>query len=75
MPNYNAIFQEFGVKTEDELSNLLMEQSGTLPCIECGEEFDIDVIKFIDDNPVCPNCIKRFYTVRSCYGTGAIDNL
>jgi formylmethanofuran dehydrogenase subunit E len=56
--NTSLLLFDFGVKTEDELYNLLIKESETIPCQRCGQEFSIDKICFIDGDPFCLSCVE-----------------
>jgi formylmethanofuran dehydrogenase subunit E len=51
-----GMFREFGVNTEEELTSLLSKEIDTLPCVYCGEEISIDLIKFHNGDPICLRC-------------------
>ena len=50
---YRKMMAEFGVKNEEQLFQKLVIESLTLPCIECGKEFALEDVVFIDGNPYC----------------------
>ena len=56
---YNKMLKDFGVKTEDELMKKLEEDSLTLPCQCCHKEISINVVKFLDGDPICENCWRN----------------
>lgn len=53
----DSLFYDFGVKSESELYDRLVEDSITLPCICCKKEYPFEYIRFIDENPYCINCL------------------
>ena len=63
MPNsftikkYNKMLRDFGVDTEQQLLEKLEQDSLTLPCQCCHKEFSINVIKFLDGDPICSHCL------------------
>ena len=54
--NCKKTLDEFHVKTEDALKNMLVKESKTIPCIRCGKEFPIKDLTFVDGDPYCKNC-------------------
>jgi hypothetical protein len=58
--NMVFLFREFCVHDEQELYNKLVAESNNLPCLECGLEFPIEKIYFLDGDPYCYNCIKKY---------------
>jgi RNA polymerase-binding transcription factor DksA len=54
----DELLEEFNVKTEQELFDLLIKESSTIPCQICGREIPIESLCFIDGDPFCLNCIS-----------------
>ena len=55
----NFLLKEYDVKTEDELNQKLNGEINTLPCVRCGKESDIRVLKTICGNPYCRDCYEN----------------
>ena len=55
----DSVLDEFDVETEEELELKLIEESLTIPCIECnGKEFDINDLHWVHGDPYCGNHFK-----------------
>ena len=57
---FKRLLNDFNVKTEDELFEKMVEESKTIPCIECGIETNIEMLSFPDGEPVCLNCMENY---------------
>ena len=54
--NCKKVLQEFHVRTENQLEQLLLKESRTVPCIKCGKEFPINELDFSTGDPICKHC-------------------
>jgi hypothetical protein len=54
------ILNEFGVKTEDELSDKVNKTWNLVKCSRCGRKIDLTSCNWEDGDPVCANeCWQR----------------
>jgi hypothetical protein len=53
------LLQEFKVNDENQLLNKLSEESETIPCVQCKQEFPPDMLNFDTDDPLCFNCLNK----------------
>ena len=51
------LFEEFDVGSEEELYELLVKDSLTIPCIICHRELTAEQINTIGDDPYCKDCV------------------
>ena len=56
--NISKLLDDFDVKNEDELFAKLVNDSKTIPCIECGIEYEFEELVFPDGDPICKKCLK-----------------
>jgi hypothetical protein len=54
----DSLLSDFGVVTEEELQQMLLEDAMKIPCIKCGVEFDADELYYPDDDPWCERCLN-----------------
>lgn len=52
----STLFTEFHVSSENELIERLIEESGTLACTICKNEYPIDFMHFPQGDPICKFC-------------------
>ena len=57
---YNKMLKDFGVKNEEELMEKLEKDSLTLPCLICEKEISINLIHFLDGEPICSDCLENY---------------
>lgn len=50
---FQKLFDEFGVKDEEQLLQVLDAESHSLRCINCGTDRPFDDIVFVDGDPYC----------------------
>lgn len=55
--SFKKMYDDFGVSNEDELFDKLIQESETIPCYICGQERALELLKFIDGDPVCIYCL------------------
>ncbi len=63
----SSLFAAYEVSSEDQLAAKLYLESQTLPCICCHHERAINLIRFVDDDPVCVFCLEKpRHVLRRC---------
>ena len=57
---YNKLLKDFNVENEEQLLEKLEQNSLTLPCLVCGKELSINLIHFLDGDPICSDCLEDY---------------
>jgi hypothetical protein len=64
----SSLFAAYKVTSEDQLLAKLYRESFTITCICCHHDRPLDLIHFINDDPVCSYCLEKpRHVLRRCF--------
>jgi hypothetical protein len=54
---YDQLYKTWNVSNDEQLFNVMMKESETLPCQSCGKEIEITKLHFSSGDPICYKCL------------------